>query len=181
MSDEPAEEPIDLVATVGALDPTVVLLREFVHRSGAIRAVAVVALEDAMASVDVSRLEPIEVIVGERRVHLPHSIELPDAIAIRIPEVRQLPAFEVKADQGEIAAPLGGIEHYARAVRDLAAILGEENIAVVTWETSDPDAPFSVSARADEPIVLALGDEPFEQEPGWPEEVPTSRRRGDAV
>ena len=181
MSDEPAEEPIDLVATVGALDTTVELLREFIHRSGAIRAVAVVALEDAMASIDVTRLQPIEVIIGERRVHLPHSIELPDAVALRIPEVRQLPAFEVKADEGEIAAPLGGIEHYARAVRDLAAILGDDNVALVTWETNDPDAPFSVTARADEPIVVSLGDEPFEQEPGWPEEVPTERRRGDAV
>jgi hypothetical protein len=37
-----SEEPIDLVGSVGALDEVVVTLREFLHRSGAVRAVAVV-------------------------------------------------------------------------------------------------------------------------------------------
>ena len=42
---------IDVVATVGALDPTVLLLREFLHRSGAIRAVAEV-LEGVLRSLE---------------------------------------------------------------------------------------------------------------------------------
>src|SRR4051812_24678515 len=112
--DGPDDEPIDMVATVGALDPTVVLLREFLHVSGAVRAVAVVALEDAEAIVDVGRLLPIEVQIGPRKVHLPHAIEL-DAVAIALPDVKQLPPFEVDAGEGRVSSPLGGLEHYALA------------------------------------------------------------------
>lgn len=169
MTEEDAEEtPIDVVASVGALDPTVTLLREFLHRSGAIRAVAVVALEDATALVDVGRLAPVEVTIGERTVHLPHALEL-DAVALMVPEVKQLPAFDVDPKTGEVSSPLGGLEHYAIAVRELAAILGEQNVALATWETTTEDAPLSITARAsDDTLVLALGEEDFEMEPGWP-------------
>src|SRR3954462_6240412 len=56
----------ELVASVGPLDRVVVLLREFLHRSGALRAVAVVAGEpgEDPAVVDVRRLHPTEVEVG---------------------------------------------------------------------------------------------------------------------
>ncbi len=165
--DEP-EAPIDVVASVGALDPTVMLLREFLHRSGAIRAVAVVGLADDTALVDVGRLLPVEVTIGERTVHLPHALAL-DAVVLQVPEVKQLPAFDVDAGTGEVSSPLGGLEHYAIAVRELAAILGEENVALATWETTTQDAPLSITARASEDtLVLAIGDADFEMEPGWP-------------
>ncbi len=172
MSSEPPEgeprSPIDVVASVGALDPTVVLLREFLHRSGALRAAAVVALEDAVALVDVQRLEPVEVSIGERTVHLPHALALDVAVLV-VPEVRQLPAFDVDPETGQVSSPLGGLEHYAIAVRHLAAILGDENVALATWETTSPDVPLSITARASgDTLVLALGEEDFEMEPGWP-------------
>ena len=68
----------EVVASVGPLDAVVVLLREFLHRSGAVRAVAVVegAPGDEPAVVDVRRLYPTEVEVGDRTVLLPHAIEL---------------------------------------------------------------------------------------------------------
>jgi hypothetical protein len=53
-------------------------------------------------------------------------------------------------------------------VKSLAALLGGENVALATFETTDPDTPLSVSARGDDPVVLSLGDEQFEMEPGWP-------------
>lgn len=166
-----APEPVDVVGTVGALDPTVMLLREFLHRSGALRAVAVVALEDDTAVVDVARLQPVEVTIGERVVQLPHALEL-DAAALLVPEVKQLPAFEVDQATGEVRSPLGGLEHYAIAVRDLAGILGEENVALASWETTDPEIPLSITARASEDaLVLALGEEEFEMEPGWPQDT----------
>jgi len=165
---EPDGAPFDVVATVGALDPTVMLLREFLHRSGAIRATAVVALEDDDASIDVARLEPVVVTVGERTVHLPHALEL-DAAVLMIPEVKQLPPFDVDPVSGEISSPLAGLEHYAIAVRQLAQILGGDNVALVTWETTTPDVPLSITARASEDtLVVALGEEQFETEPGWP-------------
>ena len=170
MDPDADEAPIDVVASVGALDQTVVLLREFLHRSGALRVVAVVALADATAVVDVPRLQPVEVTIAERTVHLPHALAL-DAPLIVVPEVKQLPAFEVDPATGEVSSPLGGLEHYAIAVRHLADLLGEENVALATWETTTPEAPLSITARRGEDVlVLALGEEEFEMDPGWPED-----------
>lgn len=167
---------IDVVASVGALDPTVMLLREFLHRAGAIRAVAVVELEDDVALIDVGRLRPVEVTIGERTVHLPHALQL-DAAVLMVPEVKQLPAFGVDPASGEVSSPLGGLEHYAIALRQLAQILGADNVALATWETTSPDAPLSITARASgDVLVLALGEDEFEMEPGWPADSRVTRR-----
>jgi hypothetical protein len=42
---------------------------------------------------------------------------------------------------------------------------------MVQFRTSDDDAPLGITARAGgaEPIVLSLGEEEFEMDPGWPE------------
>ena len=168
MSDDDA---IDLVGSVGPLDPIVVALREFLHRSGAVLAVAVVDRDPGQspAVIDCARLTPIEVDLGDRIVHLPHAIEL-DAEPPPLPDVRQLPPFQVDAEQGEIAGPIGGVAYLAGAVRDLAAALGGRNVAMAQFATDDPQAPLAITARADgsEPIVLALGEEEFPMEPGWP-------------
>ena len=166
--EEPGAEAIDVVASVGALDPTVMLLREFLHRSGAIRAVAVVELEDDVAVVDVGRLLPVEVTIGSRVVQMPHALQL-DAAVLMVPDVKQLPAFDVDPATGEVSSPLGGLEHYAIAVRELAGILGQQNVALASWESTTPDLPLSITARASEDaLVLAIGEEEFEMEPGWP-------------
>ena len=165
------DDAIELVASVGALDVVVATLREFLHRSGAVLAVAVVDREpgEGAAVIDCGRLLPIEVDYGDRVVHLPHSIEL-DAEPPPLPDVRQLPPFQVDTEQAEIAAPIGGVAHLASAVRDLAAALGGRNVAMAQFATDDPAAPLAITARADgsEPIVLALGEEEFAMEPGWP-------------
>jgi hypothetical protein len=55
-------------------------------------------------------------------------------------------------------------------VRDLAGLLGGRNVAMVQFETSRPEAPLAITARAGgtDPLVLALGEEEFEMDPGWP-------------
>jgi hypothetical protein len=165
------EDAIELVGSVGPLDTVVVALRDFLHRSGAVRAVAVVDREpgEGPAVIDCARLAPIEVDFGDRVVHLPHSIEL-DVTPLPLPDVLQLPPFEVDPATAQIAAPLGGVAHLAGAVRDLAAALGGRNVAMAQFATNDPDAPLAITARADgsEPIVLALGEEEFPMDPGWP-------------
>ena len=173
MSEEPPEEPIDVVASVGPLDVTVAALREFLHRSGALRVAAIVDLApgEGPALIDVSRLAPTEVAMGGRVVHLPHAIEL-DVELPELPEVKRLPAFEVKPEAGEVAGPLGGMEHYARAVRGLAALLGGRNVAMVQFETNDPEQPLGVTARAGDPIVISIGDDEYEMEQGWPDAAP---------
>jgi hypothetical protein len=165
------DDPIELVGSVGELDAVVVALREFLHRSGAVRAVAVVdrAPGEGPVVVDCAQLMPIEVDYGDRVVHLPHAIEL-DAEPPSLPDLRQLPPFEVDTVKGEIAAPIGGVAHLAAGVRDLATALGGRNVAMAQWSTSDPDAPLAITARADgsEPIVLALGDDEYSMDPEWP-------------
>ena len=162
----------EVVASVGPLDEVVVALREFLHRSAALRAVAVVegAPGDAPAVVDVRRLHPTEVEVGGRTVLLPHAIEL-DVPVPELPAVRQRPRFDVDVEAGEIAAPPGGVAHAAGAVRDLADLLGGRNVAMVQFETNQPEAPLAITARAGgaDPLVLSLGEDEFEMEPGWPE------------
>jgi hypothetical protein len=56
-------------------------------------------------------------------------------------------------------------------VRDLADVLGGRNVAMVQFETNQPEAPLAITARAGgvDPLVLALGEDEFEMEPGWPE------------
>jgi hypothetical protein len=165
------DDAIELVASVGALDVVVATMREFLHRSGAVRTVAVVDREpgEGPVVIDCGRLQPIEVDYGDHVVHLPHSIEL-DVEPADLPEVRLLPPFEVDAAQAEIAAPVGGVAHLAAAVRDLAAALGGRNVAMAQFATNDPQAPLAITARADgsEPIVLALGEDEFPMEPDWP-------------
>jgi hypothetical protein len=119
--------------------------------------------------VDCARLQPIEVDLGDRVVHLPHAIEL-DAEPPALGDLRQLPPFQVDAGKAEIAAPVGGVAYLAAAVRDLAAALGGRNVAMAQFATNDADAPLAITARADgsEPIVVSLGMEEFTMDPGWP-------------
>ena len=162
----------ELVASVGPLDEVVALVREFLHRSGALRVVALVEGEpgDGPAVVDCLQLGPIEVQCGERTVMLPHAAEL-DVALPELPHVRQWPPFDVDARAAEIAAPPGAVADLAGGVRGLAELLGGRNVAMAQFATSDPDAPLAITARADgeEPLVLALGEEEFEMAPGWPE------------
>jgi hypothetical protein len=162
----PGDDEIrDVVASVGPLDEVVVLLRDFLHRSGAVRAVAVVDREpgEGPAVVDCARLQPIEVDLGERTVYLPHALEL-DATAPELPEMRQLPPFEVDAGSGTVTSPLGGLQHLAESTRALAHALGGRNVALAQFTTTDPETPLSLTARADdsEPLVVALGEEEFD-------------------
>jgi hypothetical protein len=154
------EEPIDLVATVDDLDPVVVTLRDVLHRSGALRVVVIVDREEP-AIVDVGRLAPVEVQVGERLVHVPHAIEL-DAEPIVSPELRQLPPFEVDAAAGEVIGTIGGLDHLADAMRELSRALGGRSVAMAQYATTTPDLPLSVTARGDEPVVVSIGEDAFE-------------------
>ncbi len=170
------EPSVDLVATVGPLDPVVALLRELLHVASANRARAVVERpggrfgEDEPAVVDVERLNPIEVTVGEQVYHLPHGIEL-DVELPALPAFQVLPPFDADPETGDIAAPLGGVERYAIDTRAAASLLGGQDVLQLHWDTTRPRVSFSVTARAGdgEPLVLGIGEETFPMPPGWPE------------
>lgn len=167
---EPVDDRIALVESVGpALDPVVALLRELLHAASAVRATAVVPEDegDDRAVVDVARLAPIEVARGAHVVHLPH-VGPDDAEVPVLPAFRDLPVFEADPDSGEIAAPLGGVEHRATGVAETARLLPPGSILQVAWDTTRPGVAFSVTAGGSDPIVLGVGDEVFPMPPGWP-------------
>jgi hypothetical protein len=163
MDDADADAPIDLVATVGPLDAVVETLRDVLHRSGALRVAAVVDIPDGPAAlVDVGRLAPVEVQIGDRVMHLPHAIELEAESLGGDIELRQLPPFEVDAASGQVVGTLGGLDMLADAMRAVAALLGGRSVAIAQYQTITPDVTLTVSARGSEPVVVALGDEEWE-------------------
>ena len=185
MTETDPQQPVELVATVGPLDDAIVLLRELLHASRANQAIAVieggVGRHDLIepAIVDVERLNPIEVTIGERVVHLPHAIELDAAPPPGLAGIdfKQLPPFDADPETGDVAAPLGGVEHYARGTREAASLLGSDgDVLQLRWDTTRPQVDFSITVRADgsEPFVLGVGDETFPMPPGWPEVVTTN-------
>jgi len=155
------EEKIDLVATVGDLDPVVETLRVFLHDSGALRAVAVVDSQTNPAIVDVARLAPVEVTTPAGVVHLPHAIEL-DAQELARPRVHQLPPFDVDAEQGTVIGTMGGVDMVSDALKVLAAAFGGESVAMAQFPTSTGELQLTISVRVGEPVIVAIGDDQFE-------------------
>ena len=151
-------EEIDLVASAGALDNVVVALREFIHRSGALRVVAVTL--DSM--VDCPRLAPIEVTTQGSTVALPHAIELDVDGPIEVPSVVQPPPFEVDPAVMEVRSPIGVLQAMGDAVRAMANAIGPTVVVMATFPTLPPEHALSITARGAEPLVYALGEELFE-------------------
>ena len=79
-------------------------------------------------------------------------------------EIRTASPFEVDPQDGVVTGAIGGLEHLAHAVRALADLLGARGVAVATFETTNPELPLALSARAggEEPVVVTLGDASFE-------------------
>jgi len=151
-------EEIDLVASAGELDNVVAALREFIHRSGALRVVAVTP--DSM--VDCPRLAPIEVTTRSATVALPHAIELDVSDPIGVPSVVQPPPFEVDPGALEVRSPIGVLEAMGDAVRAMAIAIGPTVVVMATFPTLPPEHALSITARGAEPLVFAMGEELFE-------------------
>jgi hypothetical protein len=161
------DEGIEVVLTVGALDATVVTLREFLHRANAVQVQALVDRggEDPPVLVSCGRLEPIEVNFGgepERIVHLPHATPLDPEPPEDLPAVPPLPPFEVDAGEGTVTGPLGGVEAAARAVEALAGHLGGRSVAIAFYPTTAPELPLGIAARVGEPSIVTIGEQQFE-------------------
>jgi hypothetical protein len=75
-------------------------------------------------------------------------------------EVRPQPPFRVNAATGEVAAPLGALEHVAEAVQALARTFGGRSVVLVEYATDD-DTPFALSAREGEGLVAVIGDDRY--------------------
>ena len=85
-----------------------------------------------------------------------------------IPHVHALAPPDVDAERAELTAPIGAIAMAARAVRELAAGYPGRSVLTVQWATTDADVPLTIAARRGEPLVIALGAQPFALPEGWP-------------
>jgi hypothetical protein len=157
-----SEDQIDVVLSAGELDPHIVALREFLHSASAVEVQGVVDRGDEQppALITCGRLRPIEVVEGDRTVHLPHTAEL-DAPVPDFRSIPRMPPIEVDADDGTVSAPLGAIDALAEAVGVLATALGGRSVALAFFQTTDDEVPLGIAARAGEPTVLTLGEQQF--------------------
>jgi len=150
----------------GALVAT---LREFLERTGALGATAVLDRgADAEALVVECRPEgwvvtdPAGEEVGLSDAELGAApLDLPG-------DLRPLPGLSVDTVSAELSAPIGVVDAMGTAARDLAARLPGRSAVTVEWATDQPDLPLVVAARPGDPLVLALGEELFEMPAGWP-------------
>jgi hypothetical protein len=79
-------------------------------------------------------------------------------------EVRAIPATAITLDldTGELSAPIGSIEHLARALHALATSYGGRTVATAEIPTRDPGLPITIAVREGEPAILSAGDEQYE-------------------
>ena len=142
------------------LEAVAATLRDFVERAGAIRAVALLdrgtSEPPVVVDCDVSGAVEVEEAGAVRELAI-----APDAEPLAQPHVHALPAMDVDPASGEVVGTIGGLQHLATAVGELAAALGGRTVATVQFATSDPEAPLAVSARTGDAPVFALGEETF--------------------
>lgn len=145
-----------------------VTLRAFAQAAGATEVTLLLDQGDEVPALVVACPAEGPVTLGEGEEVVQLDADRLAAAPLPLPDVRALPPFEVDALRAEITAPLGGVEHQARAVRSLAEAFPGRSVLVATFATTDAATPFTLAARRDEPIVLALGEEQFAMAPNWP-------------
>jgi hypothetical protein len=137
--------------------------REFALRANALRVVLLIDRGgDPPLMVDCDAEGEVEVTDGDAVATIPAAADTP-APPTPLPDVRAIPSTAISVDlaTGELAAPLGAIEHLADALTTLARGLGNRSVATAEFATSDPETPITLAAREGEPTVLAAGDQEY--------------------
>jgi len=153
---EAVEQARERIARIAAT------LRAFVHEAGALEVTLLLdqGAEMPPLVVECPAVGPLLLAEGEQVVQL--DADRLAAEPLPLPAVRALPPFEVDAVREQITAPLGGVEHQARAVRELAEAFPGRSVLSVRFATTDIETPLTIAARTGDPVVLALGEETFE-------------------
>jgi hypothetical protein len=130
---------------------------DFAARSGAERVIAVLDSEPPLM---VERLEDGTLAVTEGETTRAAD---PGPAPLALPELRAIPASALSAapETGELAAPLGAIQHMVESVLALARVLGGRSVATATFATREPGTPLTVAAREGDPIVLDIAGRQF--------------------
>ena len=141
----------------------VATLRAFQDRSRATRVVLLVEAGEGTTMLEADADANIEITEGEAVAFIPVSASVP-AQPKPLPEIRTAPASAIHLDTetGELAAPLGTVEHLASSTLALAAAFGGLTVATAEFATDDPELPITLAARQGERVVLAAGDVTYE-------------------
>jgi len=145
------------VSAAEQLPAVVATVADFADRTGAER---VVALLDSEPPLMVERLEDGTLHVTEGEATRPAE---PDAAPLALPDLRAVPPSALSADPetGELAAPLGALQHMVESVMALARVLGGRSVATATFATRDSGTPLTIAAREGEPVVLDIAARHF--------------------
>ena len=154
MAPDDDEDVVEVVASVGALDEVVGRCCATTctgrARCGRWR-LSTARPGEGPAVVDCGRLAPVEVDLGDRRVYLPHAIELdvaPPRAAGPFDELRRGSRWTRRRARSRAA--IGGLEHVVEGVRGARRGAGRPQRGPgAQFETTDPDAPLTVTARAE--------------------------------
>jgi hypothetical protein len=113
--------------------------------------------------IEVDEFLDAEVTQGEDVAAFPHDAGL-EVAPKPLPQIRPTPASAIAIDleTGELAAPLGTIEHLKDSVLALAGAFGGLTVASAEFATEDPETPITLAARVGEPVVLGAGDAQYE-------------------
>jgi hypothetical protein len=132
--------------------------RAFAERSGALRVVLIVDRDEPLM-VDCDQAGDIELTAEDELTTI--SADEPLGTPPGVPDVRAVPATAISIDEttGELAAPLGSIDHLVQALQELARALGGRSVATAEFATQTQ--PITLAAREGEPPVLAVGDREY--------------------
>jgi hypothetical protein len=141
----------------------VATVRDFQTRSSATRVVLLVAAGEGTTMVEADADANIAITEGDAVAYIPANAAVP-APPKALPDIRTAPAtaIHIDTDSGELAAPLGTVEHLASSTLALAKAFGGLTVAAAEFATDDPELPITFAAREGEPVVLAAGDATFE-------------------
>jgi hypothetical protein len=138
-------------------------VRAFQQRSGATRVVLLLEAAGSATMLESDRDGGIEITEGDAVSYIPNTAAIP-APPKQLPQIRPTPAsaIHIDTDTGELAAPLGTVDHLASSTLGLAQAFGGLTVATAEFPTDDPELPITFAAREGERVVLAAGDAQYE-------------------
>jgi hypothetical protein len=138
-------------------------IRAFQQASHATRVILLIHTPEGENAMLESTTDGLEITEGDTIAFIPSSAAVP-APSRPLPEIRPTPASAIRLDAstGELAAPLGTIDHLAGVTLALAQAFGGLTVATAEFQTQDPDLPITFAAREGERVVLQAGDDQFE-------------------
>ena len=138
-------------------------IRAFQQAAEASRVVLLIHTPEGENAMLESTEDGLEITEGDTTAFIPTDAAVP-AAPRALPQIRPAPASAIHIDTatGELAAPLGTIDHLAEITLALAAAFGGLTVATAEFATRDTELPITFAAREGERVVLQAGEEQYE-------------------